>query len=159
MTTLTSIQFSNKITRAACLGCFDFMWETMPEFDASLEVQPTFPLLTCFWQCRHLTSRKSPPTISKWVHHKLWGRPLPGILEIFKLSNPQKNLGRVRSKGGCNKWCQNTGIAKKGRGLTLPEFVGPFFWPNNKGCCNRWSENTGIAKKRGEGFWPCQDLR
>ena len=115
------------------------MWETMPEFDASLEVQPTFPLLTCFWQCRHLTSRKSPPTISKWDHHKLWGRPFPGILEmpvfsrIFKLSNPQKNLGRVRTP-----LLGNASIFRPSVTATLP--LGTIIWskkgPTNSGRVN-----------------------
>ena len=60
-------QFSTFFTRAALSGCFDFMWESIPELKAFLEVQPTFPLLTSFWQWRHRTSRKSPKCFNRFI--------------------------------------------------------------------------------------------
>ena len=62
-----TIQFSTFFTRAALSGCFDFMWEAIPELEAFLEVQPTFPLLTSFWQWRHQTSRKSPKCFNRFI--------------------------------------------------------------------------------------------
>ena len=54
-------------------------------------------------------------------------------------------------KGKCIKWCQNTGIAKKGGGgLTLPRFFCGFD-------SLKIRENTGISR-RGWGVWPCQDF-
>ena len=41
-------------------------------------------------------------------------------MRIAKAGSDNVDLG----KDGCNRWCQNTGIAKKGGGrvLTLPRF-------------------------------------
>ena len=61
--------------------CFDLMWLAIPEFEASLVLQPSLPRRTSLLQWRH---RTSPSTFSKWVHHGLVNG-LPAMVVIGRV--------------------------------------------------------------------------
>ena len=105
----------------------------------------------CVKQIYYYLTRKCktlPPTIWKCDHHKLWGRPFPGISlempvfsQIFKLKNTQKNW-----RGQTPPPPHPPFLALPVFSATLPQIISLVL--NRKSCRDSWPESTGAGMQK-----------